>query len=55
MRFGQGGHFYELNERRGNLPDGWPYVDVVGVRVDAQDTVYVFNRGEPRRGQGPGA
>ncbi|HEY8475848.1 MAG TPA: peptidyl-alpha-hydroxyglycine alpha-amidating lyase family protein [Chloroflexota bacterium] len=45
-RFGSGEHVYELAEGWGRLPEGWTYVDAVGVAVDKQDRVYVFNRGE---------
>jgi DNA-binding beta-propeller fold protein YncE len=45
VRVGQGDFVYELDQGWGKLPDGWEYVDVVGVRVDRQDNVYVFNRG----------
>jgi DNA-binding beta-propeller fold protein YncE len=30
----------------GRLPDGWSFVEAVGVATDSQDRVYVFNRGE---------
>jgi DNA-binding beta-propeller fold protein YncE len=36
---------YELDRDWGKLPDGWIYQDVVGVRADAEDNVFVFNRG----------
>jgi sugar lactone lactonase YvrE len=45
VRVGQGDFVYELDQGWGKLPDGWEYVDVVGVRVDRADNVYVFNRG----------
>ncbi|HUE75674.1 MAG TPA: peptidyl-alpha-hydroxyglycine alpha-amidating lyase family protein [Chloroflexota bacterium] len=44
-RVGSGDYVYELDEAWGRLPDGWSYVDAVGVVVDGQDQVYVFNRG----------
>jgi hypothetical protein len=45
MPFGQGTFRYELDPEFGKPPEGWEYVDVVGVRVDSRDRVYVFNRG----------
>ncbi|MBI1726992.1 MAG: hypothetical protein HYR50_06970, partial [Candidatus Rokubacteria bacterium] len=30
----------------GTLPDGWHYVEVAGVAVDAKDNVFCFTRGE---------
>ena len=30
----------------GRLPEGWSYVEATSVAVDAQDNVWVFNRGE---------
>ena len=45
MRYGQGDYVYELDAGWGQLPDGWEFGDAVGVRVDSQDRVYVFNRG----------
>jgi DNA-binding beta-propeller fold protein YncE len=44
-RFGSGEHVYEIDERWGQLPASWSFVDVVGVVVDRDDRVYVFNRG----------
>ena len=29
----------------GRLPEGWSYVEATSVAVDAQDNVWVFNRG----------
>jgi DNA-binding beta-propeller fold protein YncE len=37
---------YEVAEGWGQLPTGWTYADVVGVAVDADDRVYVLNRGQ---------
>ena len=37
---------YEVVEDWAKLPDGWSFKEVGGVGVDAQDRVYVFNRGE---------
>ena len=44
-RFGFGEYVYELDVDWGRLPEGWSYVDAVGMVVDSQDRVYVFNRG----------
>ena len=44
-RFGYGEHFYEIDERWGQLPAGWSLVDVVGIVVDRDDRVYVIIRG----------
>jgi sugar lactone lactonase YvrE len=45
MRVGNGQFTYEVVEGWGELPDGWALGDVVGIAVDSQDRVYVFNRG----------
>jgi DNA-binding beta-propeller fold protein YncE len=37
---------YEVIEGWGELPEGWSYKQVAGVTVDAEDRVYLFNRGE---------
>jgi DNA-binding beta-propeller fold protein YncE len=37
---------YEANDHWAKLPDGWSWMEVVAVATDAQDRVYVFNRGE---------
>lgn len=44
-RFGFGEYVYQLDVDWGRLPEGWSYVDAVGMVVDSQDRVYVFNRG----------
>ena len=36
---------YQVVENWAKLPDGWSFKEVGGVGVDAQDNVYVFNRG----------
>jgi len=46
MEVGTGKFRYEILERWGQLPQGWSFVQVAGVAVDARDRVYVFNRGE---------
>jgi hypothetical protein len=43
---GQGEFRYELHEDWEQLPEGWRHGDVAGVATDADDRVYVFNRGE---------
>lgn len=43
---GSGDFVYEVDVTWGTLPDGWSYKEVAAVGVDAQDNVYVFNRGE---------
>jgi hypothetical protein len=45
-RLGSGRHAYETVPGWARLPAGWDLGDVAGVAVDAQDRVYVFNRGE---------
>jgi DNA-binding beta-propeller fold protein YncE len=42
---GSGEHRYRVEEGWGRLPDGWAFKDVAAVAVDADDNVYVFNRG----------
>ena len=42
---GAGDYIYEELADWGELPDGWQFKDVVDIAVDAQDRVYVFNRG----------
>lgn len=44
-RVGAGSYVFEVDEGWGRLPEGWDLVDAVGVVVDKQDRVYVFNRG----------
>jgi DNA-binding beta-propeller fold protein YncE len=36
---------YQVVENWAKLPDGWSFKEVGGVGADAQDNVYVFNRG----------
>ena len=45
IRLGSGDYTYEELEAWSDLPAGWEYRDVVDVAVDADDRVYVFNRG----------
>src|SRR4249919_2391556 len=37
---------YEADDQWAKLPVGWSWTEVVAVATDAQDRVYVFNRGE---------
>jgi hypothetical protein len=43
---GSGPYTYQLDEGWGKLPDGWSFLDVAAVAVDARDRVYAFNRGQ---------
>ncbi|NKC12746.1 MAG: hypothetical protein GKR94_11265 [Gammaproteobacteria bacterium] len=43
---GSGEYQYRVVEDWAKLPDGWTFMDVAGVAVDSNDTVFVFNRGE---------
>ena len=43
---GSGEFVYEAFDRWEQLPEGWSFVEAVGVATDSQDRVYVFNRGE---------
>jgi DNA-binding beta-propeller fold protein YncE len=45
QRVGSGDFIYEVDERWGQLPASWSFVDAVGIVVDRDDRVYVFNRG----------
>jgi hypothetical protein len=44
-RLGSGEFVYEVDVEWGKLPAGWSYKEVAAVGVDANDNVYVFNRG----------
>jgi len=46
MRLGSGTLLFEPVEGWEKLPEGWSFIDVAGVAVDARDHVYVFNRGD---------
>jgi len=37
---------FKVVEGWGRLPDGWHFVEVAGVAVDAKDNVFCFTRGE---------
>ncbi|MYD52085.1 MAG: hypothetical protein F4W93_11485, partial [Dehalococcoidia bacterium] len=44
---GEGDYTYEISgDDWGDLPEGWSYKEATSVAVDANDNVYVFNRGE---------
>lgn len=43
---GSGDYVYEELASWARLPEGWTFKEVADVAVDAQDRVYVFNRGE---------
>lgn len=45
MIYGEGDYKYELVDGWGKYPDGWECSDVTGICTDAQDRVYVLNRG----------
>jgi DNA-binding beta-propeller fold protein YncE len=45
MPYGTGEYTYELVDGWAKLPLGWSFLDVTGLAVDAQDRVYVLNRG----------
>jgi len=46
MEYGKGEHTYTLVESWAKLPRGESFIDVVGISVDSDDKVYVFNRGK---------
>ena len=44
---GEGDYTYEVSgDDWGDLPEGWSFKEATSVAVDANDNVYVFNRGE---------
>jgi DNA-binding beta-propeller fold protein YncE len=45
-RLGSGEYLYDELSDWAKLPEGWALKEVADVAVDAQDRVYVFNRGE---------
>ena len=45
-RLGTEDYIYEELADWAQLPEGWSFKEVADVVVDAQDRVYVFNRGE---------
>jgi len=45
MPYGAGKYTYELVDGWVKYPEGWSFLDVVGIAIDSQDKVYVLNRG----------
>jgi DNA-binding beta-propeller fold protein YncE len=45
MSYGSGKYTYELVEGWAKLPAGWSFVDVGGISIDANDKLYILNRG----------
>jgi DNA-binding beta-propeller fold protein YncE len=43
---GAGSYRFEALGAWGRLPEGWSFVEAVGVATDSHDRVFVFNRGE---------
>jgi len=43
---GRGDYRYRVEDKWGDLPEGWSYGEVAAVATDDQDRVYVFNRGD---------
>ncbi len=43
---GRGEYTYRVEMDWAKIPDGWSFQDAAAVAVDANDNVYVFNRGE---------
>ena len=46
MEYGSGKHTYSLVESWAQLQRGESLVDVVGISIDSDDNIYVFNRGK---------
>jgi len=46
MNLGKGNFTYAVDTEWAKLPSGWSFREVADVAVDADDNVYVFNRGE---------
>ena len=46
VTLGEGEYRYDVTEGWGKLPDGWSFKECAAVGCDANDNVYVFNRGE---------
>ncbi len=44
MPYGSGKYTYELVDGWAKYPEGWSFLDVGGISVDAQDRVYILNR-----------
>ncbi|MFC2021422.1 peptidyl-alpha-hydroxyglycine alpha-amidating lyase family protein [Chloroflexota bacterium] len=46
MSYGSGKYTYELDEEWAQLPSGWSFLSIAGIRVDSTDKVYILNRGD---------
>ena len=46
VELGTGAFTYEVVEDWAKLPEGWSFQETAAVGTDANDNVYVFNRGE---------
>ena len=46
VELGTSGFIYEVVENWAKLPEGWSFKETAAVGADANDNVYVFNRGE---------
>ena len=46
VKVGEGLFRYEALDKWEELPEGWSFVEAVGVATDSQDRVFVYNRGE---------
>ena len=46
VNMGMGEFSYEVQVDWAKLPEGWSFLEVVDVAVDAQDRVCVFSRGK---------
>lgn len=46
MQYGTGKYRYELVDGWAKLPKGWSFIDVCGLAIDAQDRIYILNRGD---------
>lgn len=46
VTLGTDGYTYEVIDNWAKVPEGWSFREVGGVGADANDNVYVFNRGE---------
>ena len=46
VRFGSEDLEFEVVEGWGQLPEGWKYHHIIGIDVDKDDNVYIFNRGD---------
>ena len=44
MPYGAGKYTYELVDGWAKLPEGWSFLDVGGISIDAKDRVYILNR-----------